>query len=107
MYVFICSRLAQICDCCRWFGQQHHQDDEESSCQSNDASSLRSMVCLLTSHHINSSDITIRTKEVIAAAIQQGLSLIGCYGLPVANEGLNSHLNDLSPVRQLTPVLTV
>ena len=75
---YICSRFTQICDCCRWFGQQQQQQDDHDAAgktdQSSMTSSLRTMVCLLTSHQVTSPDISIRTKEVIAAARQQGLS---------------------------------
>ena len=77
----VCSRFAQICDCCRWFSQQqtqtnHHQDSTTAvnvSQLSASSSGLRTMVCLLTSYTVTSSEVSIRTKDVIVAASQQGL----------------------------------
>jgi protein SMG5 len=67
-------RFAQICDCCRYLGQQQQHQGGNSNMTSAGVD-LRTMVCLLTTSRVNSSDISIRTKEVIAAALQQGLPM--------------------------------
>ena len=72
LWCYVCSRFAQICDCCRWFGQQQNHPDDSGKTGQPSPASLRAMVCLLSSHKVTSSDISIHTKEVIAAALQQG-----------------------------------
>ena len=53
-------RFIQIVDCCKYLANQTPNCD------------IRSMVCLLTKVSINSSDVSIRTKEVISLSLKEG-----------------------------------
>lgn len=61
-----CRRVVQIIDCCKYLAKQNPNCD------------LRSMVTLLTKIQVSSS-ISVRAKEILAKAIDEGISLFKVF----------------------------